>query len=294
MSRISPCGMEVHWKQFVTHKAVCTACQEICAERQRQRLLKLNGKIGIEMVCGVSVPRRSVGKHKIVCGVCGIQKRTNIQERMNKHNTRPEQKAAASKAARKTSARRDIQLQRAAKLKVWQDSHPEELKKNIEAAQKEAGKRSRNEVGLRKMLGWEDAQIVCGTERKQIDFISPDGKIWIEVDGYWHFFSHKNVKDQRPSRKIDRLPIVQARDAMLNVEARKRGVTLIRLAGACFWTSSGRLKDECQEWLTAMLQSPIPGVYCVGALYDTVPWASEGCTILKLTTQNTTSSCLME
>ena len=119
--------------------------------------------------------------------------------------------------------------------------------------------------------------------------VSPDGRVWIEVDGYWHFFGHKNVKDQRPSRQIDRLAVVQAKDAMLNQEARDRGVCLLRIATSCFYSKSGRMKETWLAWLTAMLRSPMPGVFCAGELYESAPWASSGCTIWKSPTHATTS-----
>jgi hypothetical protein len=208
----------------------------------------------------------------------------------------------------------------AAAMKAWQIEHPDEVKTHsgelVEAARKwravnpqafaentrkmyETPKTRKNglpyskaEHWLRKsgVLTWDGMQVQCltesGRERKQVDFVSPDHKIWVEVDGFFHFFELAPRKLRKPS-----LVYVQARDAMLNEEARHRGdVMLIRLSGNCFKTANGKMRDGWLTWFIAMLHSPVPGVWCAGALYESVPWARSGCVILKSLTPSTTFS----
>lgn len=240
------------------------------------------------MTCGfMAIGRRAIPQHIKECEVCAAQKKANIRERNLKHNQRDEQRLAASAAAKKTSARPEIQAARSEKLRLWREREPERFKEIAQKAMRSA-KKSKAEAWMRNHLGWTEAQVVCGVDRKQVDLVSPTKKIWIEVDGHWHFFGHRSKKEKpRP----DLLAIRQARDSMLNAEARRRGdVMLVRMAASCFVSSSGRIRDDWLEWLTATLLSPTPGVYCAGELYESAPWALEGCTILRSPTPSTTSS----
>jgi hypothetical protein len=200
-------------------------------------------------------------------------------DRLNAENLSPERKKIFSDTAKKTSARREIQLQRAERLKAWREREPKKFLAIVDKLVA-SPKNSNAEAWMRLYLGWESGQVSCATIRKQVDFISPDGMVWLEVDGFWHFFDVTHTHPRWPSRNQPRLATVQERDAMLNAEARRRGVMLIRLSNV-FRNHTGELKDEWKGWLTAMLRCPQPGVWCVGKLYDGVPWASDGCTILK-------------
>jgi hypothetical protein len=155
-----------------------------------------------------------------------------------------------------------------------------------------ATKGSKAEAWIRSsgVLIWEEARIFCAAtnKQKQVDFVSPDRKIWVEVDGFWHFF---------PGNPENHLHVCalqkrQSRDAMLNEEALRRGnVMLIRLSGQCFRSSDGKMVEDWLDWLTAMLRSPQPGVWCCGGLYESVPWASSKCVILRSPIPSTTSFC---
>lgn len=185
---------------------------------------------------------------------------------------------------------RDIQA-RVEGSRRWRSRHPEVFKANLERARSHR-KTSKMETWLRTSgtLPWPSAQIRCGDQRKQVDFVSPDHKIWVEVDGSFHFVDFAPKKSAKAS-----LANVQARDAMLNREARARGnVTLIRMDASCFCGRERRLTSAWAEWLIAMLRSPVPGIWCCGKSYKSVPWDHEGCTILKLLTPSTTSSSLTE
>ena len=170
--------------------------------------------------------------------------------------------------------------------KQWWIENPEKGAEIVMKAHASV-KKSKMEAWLRESgtLTWETAQIRCGEERKQTDFVSPDHKIWVEVDGPFHFFD--NWKNRQGEWNLIN---VQFRDQILKDEALRRGdVTLIRLSLKCFVPATGKMRPEWLEWLLKMLQSPIPGVWCCGELYRSVPWANDGCTILKSPTPNTTS-----
>lgn len=230
--------------------------------------------------------KRKVSEHQRSCAKCLAIKQANITAKNLIHNQSASQKQIASETAKKTSARRDIQLQRAERLHAWQAANPEKLRENIYKAQKSA-KKSKAEAWLRNSgtLTWCDGRVRCGEDRKQVDFIHPEKDIWIEIDGFFHFFALK-----RAIARASTLKTIQQRDAMLNQEALRRGATLIRIAGSCFRSSDGKMKDEWLAVLTAMLRLPQPGVWCLGKLYEYVPWASEGCTIWKYPIQSTTLS----
>lgn len=278
------CGQKVWSDTRKEHLQTCSYCSDPSLKYQAHRT-------GQEMRCGARIPKLGVADHRRSCERCIEIKKANIAERMRKHNSRPEQRAAASAAAKKTSQRRDLQLERAGRMLAWQKDHPAEAAANLEKGRRSVKKSRSEEWMATHLVGWKrHVKISCETIRKEIDFQSPDERVWVEVDGYWHFFGHKS-RDPRPSRQVDRLAGVRDRDSALNAEARRRGdVMLIRMAASCFVSSSGRIKDDWLEWLTATLLSPTPGVYCAGELYESAPWAREGCTILRSPTPSTTSS----
>jgi hypothetical protein len=174
----------------------------------------------------------------------------------------------------------------------YRAEHPEhfmETARALGAWPDKRGNRSLMEEWLRSSgtLTWPDAQIRClMDERKQVDLVSPDHKIWVEVDGVHHFFPITATPEWQA-----RLAKTQLRDAMLKDEALRRGnVTLIRLSMECFKTcKSKEMKAHWLDLLNQILQSPSPGVWCFGALYESVPWASAGCMILKSPTLSITS-----
>lgn len=247
--------------------------------------------------CGVVFEnKRAMKWHQSVCAACDSIKRQNIKERQAKVNNDSIHKAAASKAARLTAQRPEIISQRSANLAKWRKENPEKFSECVKAAQAAAKGRSKAELWVGSYLGdmWRDSQIFCraANSNKQVDFVC--GKIWIEIDGFWHFNETKRVKDLRPSRLKQTLEARQYRDAILKDEALRRGdIMLLRFSVECFYRN-GEMKPEWLQCLIAMLQSPKPGIWCHGKLYESPPWAKEGCTILKYPTPSTISCCPVE
>jgi hypothetical protein len=175
---------------------------------------------------------------------------------------------------------------RAKQLSEWRKNNPEKFAACTEAAWK-SSKRSRMEQWLKATLGWEMSKIRCGEFRKQVDFVKDH--VWIEIDGPHHFKETWPVKWNRP------WSIIQERDQMLKEEAiSRKNITLIRAGMECFKSSNGAMKEEWFQVLTYMLGYPIPGIWCLGKLYESVPWANDKCMILKLPAQRTTLYCPQE
>lgn len=241
--------------------------------------------MGFQARCGLwFVGTKRAIRHQELCTECNLVKRQHIKERQLNHNTSDAQRLAASIAAKKTSSRRDIQLQRASRLRKWQLEHPEEFRAIIMKLQSSPKNKSKADEWLRTKIPWPQGQVSCGSDRKQVDFVSDN--VWIEVDGFWHFFLPARKKDRRPSRLKRTLLSVQDRDVMLNHEAIRRGVMLLRIAGSCFKSHTGEMREEWLPIVLAMLRYPTPGVWCLGRLYEYAPWAQKECTILKFPTQS--------
>lgn len=283
--------------EFNGHRKSCTTCKEIWRSKRSENAVKWHREHpadAAKLLEKMHAGRARFREENPEAAMAGIRR----WER-----EKPEEFAA--RQAKAVSAMAQWQAQNAEKViehsrilieraRIWRRENPEAFaeatRKMVQAPKrrKDGSPWSKAEAWLRKTgtLTWDSAQVRCGEERKQVDFVGPDHKIWVEVDGFFHFFELKAKR----SRKAP-LATVQARDAMLNEEARRRGdVMLLRFSGGCFRSSDGKMKVEWSGWLSAMLRSPIPGIWCCGKLYESVPWVSGGCTILKSPTRDTTSS----
>lgn len=271
--------------QVFASKTAMNQHQRSCREC---RNLGWGGKTWVSR-CGLDFQTWSrMNEHHKSCEECRDIKRKNIKARNLKTNRSEGHRKAASTTARNTSMRPEIQAQRAERLKKWREANPEKFKECTLAAQK-SPKRSKMEAWLRKELGWKTKKIRCGERAeqkwKQVDMVK--GKVWIEVDGFYHFFEH-------PTNTVSedfRLPTVQQRDDMLNKEClRRKDVALIRVDMSCFHSSTGRMGLEWWALFQSMLRSPMPGVWCLGKLYEQCPWADTSVTILRSPVPPTTSS----
>lgn len=280
----SRCGTKFQQKALMRqHTLTCEECR------------KLGWGAGktFEARCKMVFQRwRERENHQKTCESCIAIKKENIKAKNLKTNQSESHRKASSITARITSARPEIQQQRAERLKKWRKENPEKFAKCTEAAQR-SSKKSRMEAWLRMQINWKGKKIRCkkrpNKKWKQVDFVK--GKIWIEVDGFYHFFEHpKNVE----SKKF-RLPTVQQRDEMLLEECiRRKDVMLIRLDMTCFHSSTGRMKTQWWTLLQSMLISVTLGIYCLGELYESCPWAKNKCTIWKSPVQPTTLYCPTE
>jgi hypothetical protein len=277
------CGLAFKTKKLVKlHQPNCQDCRNLAWKTE-----EVDGKLIVvehKARCGLLLDTyRSLVSHQRECTQCESIKRANIKSKNLKTNQSDGHRVASSKTARLTSARPEIQAARAENLRKWREANPEAFAKCVEAAMR-SPKRSKMETWLRLQLGWDMARIRCKKTKiqKQVDLVK--GKVWIEVDGFYHFLENPHVGRKQT------LQDVQQRDLLLKNEAIRRGdITLLRLGMECFASSTGAMKLEWYQLLQDMLASPIPGVWCFGKLYESCPWASEGCTILKSPHPPTTS-----
>ena len=275
----TPCGQVMrNMVQHADHMRVCPECNQLKWKKADTKHISR---------CGIEFLRyQGLAEHHRTCPKCTEIKKHNIKVRMEKlnlENQAPERKAIFSETAKKTSARKEVQEARAAQLKRWRDNNPEKFAESIYKAQK-APKKSRMEMWLRNTLAWEPSYVCCGQDRKYVDLAHE--KTWIEVDGCFHFWQIKRKR----SRRSHNLQSVQNRDAMLKDEALRRGdIMLVRLSLSLFRRKTGEMLSEWFTTLQTMLQSPIPGVWCLGEYYELCPWANDNVTILKSPSQLTTS-----
>lgn len=283
--RTTKCGFNyLSKKEILLHRRNCDSCRvEIHIGTRR-------ATNGWEARCGVKfLIRAHLKRHHQACEECTVLKKKNIVARQIKHNQRPEQRAIASKTAKITSARPEIKYARYLNLEKWAKANPEQHRNNLLKGLVSIKNKSKMENWLRESgtLTWSDGKISCANSRlKIVDFVKD--KIWIEIDGFYHFFDPKHTFLEKGITSLERC--YQA-DERLKNEALKRGdVMLLRFSMECFVAYSGRMKDECITWMNQMIQNPKPGIWCVGKLYESTPWTKDKCTILKLPIQNIISS----
>ena len=248
---LSRCGLVFRTKVlFKEHRKNCQECKDLWLKKRSESAIRWhqeNPEAALELMKRAQAGRVRWQKEHPQEMVAGIR-------RWEKE--KPEEFSARQSVA--AAAMKRWQLEHPKELKEhcqvlveaasrWREGHPEEFAQNTRKmyetprkSRKDGSPFSKAEDWFRKSkaLVWEEAQIRCGEERKQVDFVSPDHKTWVEVDGFFHFFEFRKGKS---------LGRIQFRDAMLRDEATKRGdVMLIRLEGSCFHGPTGKMYDE---WL---------------------------------------------
>lgn len=279
------CGVVLPKKECEKHRASCPQAIAIANQNRRGPAME-NLKKAREWMAGEGREQNLKTLRRASKIAARSPKARSARSRnMSRMNKTEEARRRASKTAQKTSARPEIQKKRAAVLAKWRKENPEAFAETTKRAQK-AAKPSRAESWLQenvlKGLGFRrNAQVRCGEHRKQCDFVR--GDFWIEVDGCWHFgmeFAKKRYSAEQ----------VHERDVMLNMEAERRKIVLVRLGLGC-WRGNGRykLKGEWRMLLMALLENPVPGVYLFGECYTQGMWASDKCTTWKYVTKPTIS-----
>lgn len=196
------------------------------------------------------------------------KERSRRSELLGKLNKRDDFRKKASETAIKTSARPEIQKQRAENLKRWRDDNPEKF---LEIIQKAHTYKSKPEKMLTEFVqcrkdGFRSNQQLKHaafakthkTQRKQIDCLNKQKKIVVEFDGHFHF---RNIK------KWNQLKDVQATDAALN--SLKDEFCIVRVSHDQFSyrKHDGGFKQGCLQKLEEILSNPQPGLYCLGEAY---------------------------
>ena len=197
-----------------------------------------------------------------------------------------------SQNARRTACREEVIKFRSEVLRKWRMDNPEKFMEIMRKGQS-SPKRSRAEEWLyNNMLrerGFKRWVLVrCGKILKQVDFVR--NKIWIEVDGCWHFGILFHKKSRFDPDKV------HSRDVMLCAEAEKRGFTLIRLGTTGCWRGNGKriLREEWQDALKTLIKNRPEGVWLCGESYRSDMWEKDACSTWKFVTTPIILNSLME
>jgi len=213
----------------------------------------------------------------------GRERRSKILTALNKTKVFREK---ASETAKKTSARPEIQKQRAAVLKKWREENPEKIKE-ILAKGRQSPKNSKAEIWimenhLQKRNFQNKHSIMCGKKSKEVDFVREN--IWIEIDGCWHFGPEFTKHTRYTGENVHK------RDLTLIQEAQRRKiVTLIRVGVDCMMGhGKTKIKPEWEKLFLQIVDDPIPNIYLFGESYLSNIWEKDICTTWKYVINPTT------
>jgi len=280
------CGVVLPKKECQRHRGSCQAAIVIANENRRAKAMKnLQEAYRWMREEGRAQNVATLKKASLMAASSESVRAVRAMNMVSRNKTQAA-KEKSSKVARITSARPEIQRQRAARLAKWREDNPEALAESIKKAQR-AAKPSKAEGWLEKNVlakrGFKrNVRVRCGPHRKECDFVKEG--FWVEVDGCWHF--GKDFSQRRHSSEQ-----VHERDVMLNREAERRCLVLVRLGLNC-WRGHGHyiLKDEWLELLNELLDDPVPGVYLFGECYVQGLWASDKCSTWRYVIDPTISS----
>ena len=190
----------------------------------------------------------------------------------------------ASETAVKTSARKDIQQQRAEQLRQWRSENPEEFKDKCWSKMLEADKKWKKTKPEKFMIEWLKGKygsrfewgkmlrsklfLESGkSDRKQIDFRSNDRNIFIEIDGPFHFTNltrKEQIKSQVINEAIER---AKERDKILEKIITDKQKTLIRVGYGTWCVSTGRVEQKVLDKISHIVDANLQGIYKIGDVY---------------------------
>ena len=177
-----------------------------------------------------------------------------------------------SETAKITSARSDIQAQRAEALKNWRDNNPEDFYEKCTRAMHKTwtSKPEKKLTAFAKSINpffKGNQQIksakhffINKTSSKQIDILDKENKIIIELDGPHHF---------EPIFGDDKLKAVQKKDKELDSFCLDKGYVLIRISHKQYdyRGTVNNFPEHILAKIRQILQNKIPGIYCLGEEY---------------------------
>lgn len=175
----------------------------------------------------------------------------------------------ASETAKKTSARKDVQQARAANLKRWRDNNKTVFVKNSLKLVCSC-KKTKPEICLDKWLisnyfgKFRYSQFFYSktfktiSNKKQLDFLSDDKNIAIEVDGPLHFVQTSLCDLQK----------IKEKDHALSQYCLINGKTLIRISYDSWAQSTGNFSNYSLSKIKEILDNPTPGVHFVGKSWN--------------------------
>lgn len=205
---------------------------------------------------------------------------SNMMTELNKRQqSDPEFQKLVSETAKITSARPEIQEQRAAKLKKWRDENPEDfhnqcITKMIGSFQSKPEKKLFEFVSMLDGFYFKKNQfinslLICNkSHNKQMDMGDKEKRIYIEFDGILHF---------EPRRGTEILEKIQQKDKEIEQHITNHNWTLIRVSYDQFKYSTKMVnkvkqdnsyfKQECLDKIVEILNSNQSGIYKIGEVY---------------------------
>lgn len=205
------------------------------------------------------------------------------QLRKTKLNS-PEVRKIFSDSAKITSARKDIQANRAENLKKWRDNNPKEFKKCTDAMRKalinnppsitvsKPEKLMINYLNCLPGFNFEPKEIKSEifdweSGAKLIDGVDLKNNIFFEYDGPTHFKNLYSNKD----KNILKLEKTKHRDVTLNKYIEDNNFTLIRVSYDQFnyrRKNIGFFEDTCIKSILDILLNNKKGVFKIGNKYE--------------------------
>lgn len=189
---------------------------------------------------------------------------------MSDVNRSDKMRKKASETAIKTSARKDIQEQRATNLQKWRDENPDEfydncISKMLNVYSSKPEKllydsvKNYSKYNLRRHRKVRSDKFKSYKQR-DVDIGDVDNRLYIEYDGPLHF----------KQTSMNQLDDVQEKDRLLDEHVIKHGWTLIRVGYDQFSyrKSDYGFKKECLERVFEILDNPTPGVHSIGDVYE--------------------------
>jgi hypothetical protein len=174
----------------------------------------------------------------------------------------------ASDTAKITSARIDIQQNRSGQLKRWRDNNP---KKFAAISEKlfSVKRKSKPEMAIDRWLieNYEgifkysqffySKTFKTVSSKKQVDFLSSDKIIVIEVDGPLHF-----------KQSFDQFGKIREKDIALSIYSIVNQKSLIRISFDCWAQSTGNFSQSTLDKTKELIDNPIPGVHFIGKSWN--------------------------
>lgn len=199
-------------------------------------------------------------------------------------NKTDEFRKKASETAIKTSAKPEIIAQRSERLRKWRENNPEEFRtkcwekmvrsqkkwkktKPEKWFQKWVNQQYPNTFEYGKMLRNNQFKRSGKSDRKQIDFRSKDRKIYIEIDGPFHFENMTREKKIESSIFREAIEKTRLRDRILEEVIEKKQKCLIRIGYGCWVDSTGRIKQTILDKVKEIIDNKQTGIFKLGEEY---------------------------
>lgn len=262
---------------------ICTVASENYKEsiKERENWLVKAKEEGKDLTEYYSKISKGV-KQAIMSDPIERKRRSDLMTKLNnKQQSDPNFQKIVSETAKNTSARKDIQEQRAERLKNWRDKNPDKfynkcVKKMITAFQSKPEKHLYKYASSLEGFDFKKNQFVHSelisnkSSKKQLDMGDKKKRIYIEFDGVLHFL---------PKHGIDRLKEAKQKDYEIDSHILKHNWTLIRVSYDQFIDKTkivnkikqdaSYFKPECLDKIQEILKNNNPGIYKIGEAYQT-------------------------